>query len=131
MDPTAQFHEVIADVVQQIISPVSISKLAVLNGSNRLDVVNMPLGLAGFVAGTTNLASTGWTSVTNFNSTSATQSLFVYAAPLPPSTPAGGGDPSNGVSIDPNNPVQGGAYIAPFNPAQLYELYFPFAWSWP
>jgi hypothetical protein len=69
--------------------------------------------------------------VTNFNSTTATQSVFVYSSPLPPSIPAGGGNTNGVISIDPNNPTPGGAYIPPFNPAQFYELYFPFYWSWP
>jgi phospholipase/lecithinase/hemolysin len=129
-DPTAKFHEIIADVAQQIISPVQISKLAVFNGSNRLDVVNMPVGLSGFVLGSTNLSAGGWMSVTNFNSTSLNQSIFVNAAPLPPSVPASGTG-GNG-SIDPNDTNNvGGTYIPPFNPAQFYELQFPYAWSWP
>ena len=129
-DPTAKFHEIIADVAQQIISPVQISKLAVFTGSNRLDVVNMPLGLNGFVLGCTNLSAGGWASVTNFNSTSLNQSFFVNAAPLPPSVPASGTG-GNG-SIDPNNTNNvGTTYIPPFNPAQFYQLQFPYNWSWP
>jgi phospholipase/lecithinase/hemolysin len=125
-DPTAEFHEVIADVVQQIISPVQISQLTVLNGSNRLDVINMPVGLNGFVKSSTNLAQANWTTVTNFNSTTPFQSIFVNAAPLPPAVAASG----SGGSTDPNNPVSG-TYFPPFNPAQFYQLSFPYAWSWP
>ncbi len=76
-DPTAKFHEVIADIAQQIISPAQISKLASLGGSNRLDFANVPIGLSGIVLGNTNLALTNWTSVMSFNSTNATQSVFV------------------------------------------------------
>jgi phospholipase/lecithinase/hemolysin len=125
-DPTAKLHEIIADVAQQIISPSQISDLTVLNGSNRLDVVNLPVGLNGFVLGCTNLSVGGWASVTNFSSTSLNQSIFVNAAPLPPSVPPSG----SGGSSDPNNPTNG-TYFAGFNPAQFYELKFPFAWSWP
>ena len=50
-DPTAMLHEIMADVAQQLISPVQISWLALFNGSNRLDVANMPVGLNGFVDG--------------------------------------------------------------------------------
>jgi phospholipase/lecithinase/hemolysin len=129
-DPTAKFHAIIADVAQQLISPVQISRLKVFNGSNRLDVVNLPVGLSGFVLGCTNLSVGGWTSVTNFDSTSVNQSLFVNAAPLPPSVPASGTG-GNG-SIDPNNTNNvGTTYVPPFNPAQFYQLQFPFAWSWP
>ena len=79
LDPTAKAHEVLADTIQQLISPVKISNLALLNGSNRLDLANLPIGLAGFVGGRTNVVSGSWTTVTNFSSTSATQSIFVLA----------------------------------------------------
>jgi phospholipase/lecithinase/hemolysin len=128
-DPTAQFHEIIADVVQQIVSPVQISKLAVLASSNRLDVVNLPLGLNGSVLGSTNLAPANWTAVQSFNSTSLTQSIFV---------------PTNSISIskvqivphDDGPPVLGGGggstNSTPFiSTAQFYRLQFPYAWSWP
>ena len=69
-----------ADIAQQLISPVSISNLTSLNGSNRLDLANLPIGLNGFVDGRTNLVSGSWTSVTSFNSTSATQTIFVPAS---------------------------------------------------
>jgi hypothetical protein len=75
-DPTAQFHEVIADVVQQLISPVKISKLKLLNSSNRVDVVNVPVGLNGFVDGRTNVVLGSWTPQGNINSTNATQTIF-------------------------------------------------------
>jgi phospholipase/lecithinase/hemolysin len=125
-DPTAEFHEVIADITQQIISPVQISQLVVLNGSNRLDVVNYPAGLSGYVDGSTNLALGNWTTVTNINSSNTAQSFFVIAPPLPPPVAASG----SGGSTDPNNPGTG-TYFPPFNPAQFYQLDFPFSWSWP
>jgi phospholipase/lecithinase/hemolysin len=129
MNPTAKLHEIMADTVQQIISPVQIGKLAVLNnGSNRLDVINYPAGLNGSVDGSTNLALGNWTSVTNINISSGNtaQSFFVIAPQLPPPVPASG----TGGSTDPNNPANG-TYTPPFNPAQFYRLDFPFAWSWP
>jgi phospholipase/lecithinase/hemolysin len=87
-DPTAQFHEIIADIVQQMISPVTISKLTTLNSTNQLNVTlnvaNLPLGLNGFVDATTNLAQVGgWNAVTNINSSSLTQPIYVVAPPLP------------------------------------------------
>lgn len=132
-DPTAKLHEIMADVAQQIISPVKIGKLTLLNGTNRLDVVNAPIGLNGFVVGSTNLAQGNWTAVTNgaFNSTSLTQSVFVVAPVLPPSTSGGGGGGSGGGSIDPNNPGTGGTNIPPFYASQFYKLQFPYTWSWP
>jgi hypothetical protein len=79
-DPSAKAHAVMADIAQQLISPVSVSHVTALGASNRLDVVNMPIGLSGFVDGRTNPATGTWTSVTNFNSTSATQAIFVPAS---------------------------------------------------
>ena len=79
-DPTAKAHAVMADTVQQMISPVKISNLTLLTGSNRLDVANVPIGLSGYVEGRTNLVLGSWTSVTNFDSTSATQAIFVPAS---------------------------------------------------
>jgi phospholipase/lecithinase/hemolysin len=77
MDPTAKLHEIMADTAQQLISPVQISQLTVLNGSNRLDVANMPVGLNGIVLGSTDLVLGNWTTNANFNSTNVTQSVFV------------------------------------------------------
>jgi len=79
-DPTAKVHEVAADTAQQLLSPVKISNLTTLNGSNRLDVVNIPIGLNGFVRVRSNLVSGAWTTVTNITSTSASQAVFVPAS---------------------------------------------------
>ena len=76
-DPTAKVHEVAADTVQELISPANITDLALLDGSNRLDIANIPIGLDGFVDGNSNLVSGSWTPVTNFNTTSATQAIIV------------------------------------------------------
>ncbi len=79
-DPTAKAHAVMADVAQQLISPAQITNLTVLNGSNQLDVASLPIGLNGFVDGSTNLALGNWTTVTNVVSTNATQAVFVPAS---------------------------------------------------
>lgn len=76
-DPTAKMHAVIADYVQQLIAPVQFGQLTALTGSNRLDIVNTPVGLSGFVDGLTNLTATNWASVKSFNSTNVNQSVFV------------------------------------------------------
>ena len=76
-DPTAKAHAVMADVAQQLISPVQISQLKLLDDDTELDVTNMPIGLDGFVDGSTNLVLTNWTTQASFNSTSATQTIFV------------------------------------------------------
>lgn len=74
-DPTAKLHAVIADLAHQIISPVQIAKITLLNGSNRLDVANVPIGLDGFVRGSTNLLD--WADVQGFSSSNATQTVVV------------------------------------------------------
>jgi phospholipase/lecithinase/hemolysin len=79
-DPTAKFHALIADTAQQLISPVQISQLTVLNGSNRLDMANIPIGLNGFVDGSTNLAPVNWTATASINSTNTTQTIFISPA---------------------------------------------------
>ena len=76
-DPTAKAHAVIADFVQQVISPVGITTMTALNGSSRLDLANVPIGLNGFVDGSTNFSN--WTAVTNVTSTNATQSVVAPA----------------------------------------------------
>jgi phospholipase/lecithinase/hemolysin len=80
LNPTAKFHAVIADVAQQFISPVQVSNITALVGSNRLNVVNMPVGLNGFVDGVTNMALTNWAGMKSFNSTNRTQTIFVPSA---------------------------------------------------
>jgi phospholipase/lecithinase/hemolysin len=81
LDPTAKAHVLIADLAQQLISPVRISKLTLRNGSNRLDVANIPIGRDGFVDGSTNFL--GWASGQNITSTNATQTIFVTPASVP------------------------------------------------
>ena len=128
-DPTAAMHEVLADFVQQFISPVQFSGLVQVNGSNQLNVVNMPVGLNGYLYGCTNLGLANWTVVTNFNSLAVTQSIFVVTPPVPPYT---GSTNGSGGSIDPNNPGTNSVSGPPiFNPAQFYHLRFPYAWNWP
>jgi hypothetical protein len=83
-DPTAKAQEVMADLTQQLLSPAQISNVVALKGSNRLDVLNNPGGLGGFVDGKTNLSSGNWTlGLTNFISTNATQSIFVQTSGQP------------------------------------------------
>ena len=76
-DPTAKANAVMADVVQQLISPVRISQLTLLEDDNRLNVANLPIGLNGFVDGCTNLVLANWVTQANFNSTNATQTIVV------------------------------------------------------
>ncbi|HOX57186.1 MAG TPA: SGNH/GDSL hydrolase family protein [Candidatus Paceibacterota bacterium] len=79
-DPTAKVHAVMADITQQLLSPPIVSQLTHLGSSNRLDVANIPIGLNGYVDSRTDLVVGNWFSVTNFNSTAATQTLFTPAS---------------------------------------------------
>ena len=76
-DPTAKFHAVLADIAQQLISPVQISNITVLNGSNQLNVANIPIGLNGLVLGCTDLSAPSWTTNGTFISTNTAQSIYV------------------------------------------------------
>jgi phospholipase/lecithinase/hemolysin len=132
-DPTAKFHAVIADVVQQSISPVQIGGIVAFKGSNRLDVVNVPVGLNGFVEGCTNLAAANWTSLTNITSASTALSVFVPTPPtltntvVSPTYSQTGGKVS---SADQTGlPEPGGAVVV--TALEFYRLHFPYAWNWP
>jgi phospholipase/lecithinase/hemolysin len=141
MDPSAKFHEIMADTVQQQIAPAQISSISIQgnpsgNTINALAVANMPLGLNGFVDGLTYTnagGSTGWITVTNFNSLSQNQFVFISAPPLPPIwlpsgtgniNPNAGGGSSNGSGT----PV---AIFMSSGEMQSYRLRFPFTWFWP
>ena len=130
-DPTAEFHEVIADVTQQIISPVQISGITVLNGSNRLDTVNVPVGLNGFVDGATSLIPANWTGVTNMTSTATAQSIFV-AQPVT-ATNVDSAFSSSKTKVSPADSGDPGLFGAPTPPytMQYYRLRFPYAWNFP
>ena len=77
LNPTAKLHAVMADVAQQLISPVQVTSITAYIGSNQLDVVDMPVGLNGFVDGVTDLTATNWTAQSSFTSINTTQSVFV------------------------------------------------------
>ena len=102
-DPTAKFHAVLADFTQQLISPVQISNITSLNGTNQLVIANVPIGQKGLVLGCTNLSAPNWTTnlldsgTNSFSGTNTTQSVLV--------------------------PVSG--------PQWFYRLKFPYYWSWP
>ena len=76
-DPTAKVHAWMANLAQQLISPVRICNLIAFNGSNRLDMANVPIGQNGLVLGRTNLVLGNWKTNLTFVSTNATQSVFV------------------------------------------------------
>ena len=125
-DPTAKVHMWMANLTQQLISPAQISQLMAFNGSNQLVVVNMPVGLNGFVDGCTNLSSGNWTTNASFSSTNTTQSIFVLTS----------GASQNAQSFSPNGgptwPPGGGGWTNIVDVTlQLYRLRFPYSWTWP
>jgi phospholipase/lecithinase/hemolysin len=75
--PTAKFHAVIADQVQQLIAPAYISGLTQLVGTNQLVIGNTPVGRNGVVEGSTNFVN--WTTNQNITSSNVTQTILVPA----------------------------------------------------
>lgn len=73
--PTAKAQEILADTAQQMLSPARFTTGTPAGGSNQFNVVNVPIGLNGFVESSTNLTS--WTQVQSFSSTNATQTMVV------------------------------------------------------
>jgi phospholipase/lecithinase/hemolysin len=138
LDPTAKFHEIIADTVQQQIAPAQVGSISIQgdpsgNTTNVLSLANTPVGLNGFVDGMTYTntgGTTGWIVVTNFSSASPNQLVSFSAPPLPLlqlpsgnsiSGPGGGSGTGSGSGGSTNSvPV-----------VQTYRLRFPFNWSWP
>jgi phospholipase/lecithinase/hemolysin len=133
-DPTAKFHEIMADTAQQLVAPVSLGQVSVLSPStspvytNQLQVLNMPVGLNGFVDGTTNIGQPNfaWTTVTNITGTSVAQSIDINVQPIPVVVSIGGDG-----SIYPGSGSGGPPISVPLGNIQAYRLRFPFAWSWP
>jgi phospholipase/lecithinase/hemolysin len=82
-NPTAMVHAWMANLTQQLISPVRISQLTAFNGSNRLDMANVPIGQNGLVIGRTNLVLGNWTTNATFVSSNATQTVYVPASGSP------------------------------------------------
>lgn len=76
-DPTAKVSAIMAGLAKQLIEPVRVVKVTSVGGSNRLDLVNVPVGLNGNVLGSSNLAPADWTALTNFPGTNDTLSVFL------------------------------------------------------
>ncbi len=141
-DPSAKFHEIMADTVQQMISPVKLGHLAVLSPNsdavitNQLTLLNVPVGLNGYVDGCTNSGQAQaywtWTAATNFTSVSTNQSVFVYAAPLPPvQLPSGNGSIYPGAPQNNSSVGAGPTNTVPSGIEQYYRVRFPLSWNWP
>ena len=128
---TARMSEVLADTVQQMISPVQICGLAQINGNDEVDMMNVPVGLNGYLEGCTNLTRASWTTVTNFTSLATAQSVFVPTPPLPPIYVGSGGSGGLPDPTNTNNISSSTNAIILNTSSQLYRLRFPYAWNWP
>ncbi len=78
-NPTAMVHMWMANLTQQLISPAQISQVTPFNGSNQLDLVNVPIGQDGLVLGSTNLMQPGWNTYASISSTNAAESIIIPA----------------------------------------------------
>ena len=76
-DPSAKAHAVMAGLARQLIAPVQISQITSQNGTNQLNLANVPVGLNGLVLGCTDMTQTNWSMVTTINSTNNVQPVFV------------------------------------------------------
>jgi len=76
-DPSSKAQAVMAGVARQLIAPSQISRITSQNGSNRLDLANVPVGLNGIVLGSTSVALPNWTAVASFPGTNSVQPVFV------------------------------------------------------
>jgi phospholipase/lecithinase/hemolysin len=77
VSPTAKFGEVLADTAQEALSPPMLVGMTPVNTSNRIDGVNLPVGMSGTVLFATNLSQTTWLTNSTFSATNVTQSVFV------------------------------------------------------
>lgn len=93
-DPSAKAHMIMADLVQPLLSRPSVSKIVKVGTSNRLDVLNVPVGRDGAVDRTSSLNPVAWSQVKTFTSSSASLSVYVtnsgprqfYRLRFPPAT---------------------------------------------
>jgi phospholipase/lecithinase/hemolysin len=79
--PSARMEAALSGAAAQAIAPAQIGKLTLLNGSNRLDLVNVPVGLDGLAYGSADLVN--WTAAQIIDSTNVAQSIFVSPAGPP------------------------------------------------
>ena len=132
-DPTAMVHLWMANTAQQLISPVSISGVTVFNGSNRLDLANVPVGQNGLILGCTNsfwLSWGNWTTNTAFIGTGVAQSVFVLTTNATAQSSVRV-SPKDGPPMPPGGGSGGGTNAVPDPTMQFYRLSFPYSWTWP
>lgn len=80
LHPTTKVHSAVANFVQQIISPLQISRIVRQGGTNHFDLANLPIGRTGALEISTNLLDpNSWSTNTSFVVTGATQSVSLPA----------------------------------------------------
>jgi phospholipase/lecithinase/hemolysin len=138
--PTAMLSEIMADNAMQIIAPAQINKITISGNvsgttTNQLVMANLPVGLNGFVDGSTNLGAS-WAPVANVSAASSAQAVSFTAPPLPPTyvsgspyLPFGGGGSGN--QGQNNNSSTGTSTNSVSGLVGTYRLRFPLAWNWP
>jgi phospholipase/lecithinase/hemolysin len=136
-DPTAQFHEIMADEALQLIAPAQIGSISVTgktDGStvNQLSLVNLPVGLNGFLDLSTNMGA-AWAPLINLTSASTQQPLTFNAPAYPPVvTPSGNGPINPGGGNTGSGQNSGTSTSSNTNGIMpLYRLRFPLSWNWP
>ena len=75
--PSARLHEVFADTAQQLLSPVGLAGITLVNTSNQLQLVNAPVGMSGTVLYLSDLSQTNWLTNSVFAVSNVTQTTFV------------------------------------------------------
>ena len=80
LHPTAKVQMHLAALVQELISPVRISHIAPVGANIELEVVNIPIGRAGFVDGSSGME--GWEEDADIPAASATETI-VLPRPAP------------------------------------------------
>lgn len=139
--PTAKLNEIMADEALQMFAPAGIAGVSVFGAvgnptTNQLVMVNTPVGLNGFVDGSTNMG-TPWAPVANVTGTNLTQSVSFNAPPLPPfvlvgfsSLPFSGSSSSQQQQTSQNSGTSATTNSVP-GEMESYRLRFPMAWNWP
>jgi phospholipase/lecithinase/hemolysin len=79
LHPTTKVHSIIANFVAQNITPMAIEGVSFSGASNRVDLVNLPIGRSGQIEAATNLAAPNWHPVATVTATNASQSVFIPA----------------------------------------------------
>ncbi len=76
LDPSARAHAIIADLAHELVSPVRIRSLTLVNGGNgQLNLTNLPIGLNGFVDGSSSFVD--WPAAAAIQSTTSAKTIQV------------------------------------------------------